>query len=475
MMKRLPLALLAPLLFALLFGAPVQAQFADQATLLTGVGSSGGGNTITATLAPVLTSYNAANGVLLKIVPNASNTGAATLNLNSLGTSPAVVKMTSSGLTALTGNGCELVNGVPALLVYLTSVSEFVLMSNSCSNVTVGSTNLLNSALGFNAPLNLTIGTSVGSNQLTLSVCANSSTLPTCTAPSSTNPLLVAFRDPTIANGDPVMRSLTSSLSFTIGSGSTMGCQNGVMCRLWLFLIDNAGTLALCSYNANNATSIVGLNESAPQTSQSGTSGGSNAQNLYCSTSAVSAKSIRYIGYIDIQETTAGTWASLPNTTQIFGPGIPRPGSVIKIIGPITNTGATTVGSTTKTVTNTTTSISLDSAANVVVVRAEGSMVAGSGSAINAQLSRGTAPTLFGTIAQLGITSEAPAAVAGFDQPNTTSSTSYFVYIWNGSGVGTSSWLGTQNSTVLQSTITIQEIMGALEPANDDMPQSKAA
>lgn len=478
MMKRLPLALLAPILFAiaLLFGAPVQAQFADQATLLTGVGSSGGGNTITATLAPVLTSYNAANGVLLKIVPNASNTGAATLNLNSLGTSPAVVKMTSSGLTALTGNGCELVNGVPALLVYLTSVSEFVLMSNSCSNVTVGSTNLLNSALGYNAPLNLTLGSTVGSNQLMISVCANSSTLPTCTAPTATNPILVAFRDPTIANGDPVMRSLTSSLSFTIASGNTMGCVSGQMCRLWEFLIDNAGTLALCAYNANSSGNIIGLDEAVVQTSQSGTTGGSNAQNLYCSTSAVSAKSIRYIGYIDVQETTAGTWASLPTTTQLFGPGIARPGATIKRIT-ANATSATTVSSATKLVTNTTVSITPASAANVIRVTANGALLSGTASVAAAQLSRGTTPTLIGE-PSLGNTASGNGAqipLSATDQPNTTSSVSYFVFIWNPTGSGTSQWIGTISGLATGSDITAEEVMGALEPANDNTPISKAA
>lgn len=480
MMKRSALFVFAiAALFALLLtyvSRPAHAQFADQATLLTSVGSSGGGNTVTGTLAPSLTSYNSVNGVLLKIVPNANNTGATTLNLNSLGTSPAVVKMTSSGLAALSGTGCEFVNGVPALLVYLTSVSEFVLMTNSCSNISVGSANLSNSALSYSAPLNLTLGATVGSNQLTLSVCTNNSTLPTCNAPSAVNPILVAFRDPTIANGDPIMRSLTAALSFTIGSGDTMGCVSGQMCRLWEFLIDNAGTVSLCAYNANSLGNIIGLDEAAVQTSQSGTAGGSTAQLLYCSASAVSAKSIRYIGYVDVQETTAGTWSSLPTTAQLFGPGIARPGTSLQR-KTFNSTTPTSVSSATKTVTNTSAPITLSSAANVVRVTANGASQSGASSVISAQLSRGSGPTLVGE-PNIGNTSSSNGGaipLSATDQPNTTSSVTYFVFIWNAQGSGTSQWIGTIAGQLFGSDITVEEIMGALEPANDDAPVSKAA
>ena len=312
MIKRIVLA--ASLVLAAI--APAAAQFADQATY-AGAGA-GTANAQTLTLANA-SSYADLVGVIVKYTPGATNTGAATLTVNGFGSSPSFRKPNGAGVTALTGG--ELVSGQPTMIMY--DGTFFNVMAPTA--LPIGAGNLTTSAFGFNASPNLQLNGSVSANQLTIAVKTSAGTDAT-----SANPIPIAFRDTTIANGDPVWVSITGSLSFTIGSGSTMGCVNNVMCRLWIVAINNSGSVALCAFKAVSGTNVAAIDESQLQTSASGTSGGSSAQTYYCSTSAVTSKAIRILGYVDIQEATAGTWASGPTYVQLFGPGIKRPGDLIQ-------------------------------------------------------------------------------------------------------------------------------------------------
>lgn len=454
----------ALLVASLLLGptVPASAQFVDQATYVA-VGNAGGtANAQTFTMTTPLNSYNQLLGVLVKVVPANSNTGATTFNFNGLGT-VAVRKLTSGGLAALTGAGNEVVANVPLFAMY--DGTFFDIMSGSATTAAV---NLANSALGFNAPPNFQINASVTSNALTISVVGNNGS-----NASAGNPVPVAFRDSTIANGDPVVVSLQAALSFTIASGNTMGCQNSVMCRLWLFAINNGGTIALCAYNANSAgTSIVGLNEQALQSSASGTSGGSSAQTLYCSSSSVSSKAIRYIGFIDIQESTAGTWATGPTYVQLFGPGIKKPGDVVQVVlGSRTSTTSTT-GSSFVT-TNITASIAPTSAANLVMIQlaSDCEPQVGGTQALVYQLQRGATAITTPQNTNFGATSGAVGScpLLFLDEPSSTSSLAYAAYFHVTGGFS-----GAMPANA--GYIILQEIMGALEPANDNgAPLSEAA
>lgn len=91
----------------------VRAQFADQATYA----GTGGGSPNAQTITVVNTvTYSDVTGVLLKFIPGFSNTAAATLNVNSFGTSPAIRKLTPAGLTALSGG--EIIAGLPIIVMY---------------------------------------------------------------------------------------------------------------------------------------------------------------------------------------------------------------------------------------------------------------------------------------------------------------------------------------------------------------------
>jgi hypothetical protein len=438
---------LVALFFAALLvcGTPALAQF-NNGNVVTSAAGTANAQTGTVTNAQ---SYADLTSVILTYVPAATNTGAATLTLNSFGSAVNFRKPNGSGATALTGS--ELVTGQAYAIEYdgTSSTCCFQILGNV--QLPVSAQNLGNSSLAFTVPTNLQINGSVTSNALTIAVQGNNGS-----NASATNPITVAFRDATIANGDPVIEQVTGALSLTISSTNTMGCRNGIMCRLWVFLANNAGTVALCAYNANSGgTSIVGINEAALQSSASGTTGGSSAQTLYCSTSSLSSVAVRYIGYIDIQETTAGTWSSGPTYTQLFGPGIKRPSEVIQRIYATTTTN-TSVASSTYTATTSAVSITPTAAANLMYVYAKGSATVGASGSIAFEIRRGTSTAISGIDAINNVASGAALngqyAQDGLDQPNTTSSTTYTVYL---SATAVS---GSYVSTGSTATITVDEI-----------------
>jgi hypothetical protein len=197
----------------------------------------------------------------------------------------------------------------------------------STVGLNIGASALGNSALAFTVPTNLQLNASIASDELTVAVCTTNSGSNTCNNASSTNPILFSFPDPAnLYYGDPVIVSLQAAQSFTTGATSdSFGCATGVLCKLWVWEINNGGTLGVCVYNTVSGNNILDLNETLNQTSQSGTGGGANAQNLYCNISAVSAKAVRRLGYIEATWTSGTGWTGI-TAVRLFGPGVHKPG-----------------------------------------------------------------------------------------------------------------------------------------------------
>ena len=454
--------------------APAAAQFADQATWAgTGAGSA---NAQTITVANA-SSYSDLLGVLIKFVPGATNgSGGMTLGVTGLaGGAPSVRRPTTTGpSTAMIGN--EFVTGQPVVVMY-NSAGFFDLISVPNTTTSVGSSNLLNSSLQFGVPVNLQLNATVSSNNLTIAIKGNNGS-----DPSATNPVLIPFRNSTIANGDPNIVSLQGALSFTINSSNTMGCVSGQMCRLWVITICSTGlectgsagsdVVALCAFNALSGTSVAPINEAALQTSASGTSGGSSSQTYYCNASAVTAKAIRIIGYIEIQEATAGTWATGPTYTQLFGPGIKKPGDIVQEVNFSTTSSVTITGTTTPTQTNIKGSITPTSAANMIEVDVWTSTEClSSAAACLLELARSNATTspsnVFGSPSYQFFNSSAntggPNNVTGNDLPNTTNSTTYSLYGFETASSGSPVFIVPQTNAASQTSgqIRIKEIMSA--------------
>jgi len=155
-------------------------------------------------------------------------------------------------------------------------------------------------APGFSSSRVQPITASVGSNALTLGL----------------NPTILDFRSGTLTTGTGTTVTIPSALSLTVPATATLGTTNGVAARLVLLVAYNGGTPVLCVTNLAGGLQLDETNLISPTTiSVSATS----ASVIY-SASAVSANSpYRVVGFVDISEATAGTWATAPTLVQGVG------------------------------------------------------------------------------------------------------------------------------------------------------------
>jgi hypothetical protein len=128
---------------------------------------------------------------------------------------------------------------------------------------------------------------------------------------SSTNLGYVAFRNSTAATGTPVVRELSSAASLTISSGSTLGHKDATDHYIYVYLLDNAGSVVL-------AVSGVRLDEGTLQSSTAeGGAGGADDIGVLYSGSGLSSKAIRLVARLKSNQTTAGTWAVVPTEISL--------------------------------------------------------------------------------------------------------------------------------------------------------------
>jgi hypothetical protein len=479
MMKVFRSAVLA-LALAAAWLTQARAQFPDQGTLVSGAAGTANAQTGTVTNA---SSYSDLSGVLLKLVPAASNTGDATLQINSYA-SPPHFRINGAALV-----GGEVVTGRPLLVMY--DGTYFQIMGGALWSGSVAAVNLGVSSLNFGMATNLQIAASVASNQLTVTFNGlNGAAL------SASNPALITFKSQTQANfGFGIVGTITSSPSMTLQTTSSLGCTTAVACRLWITALcqtetgTSGSTPGTCTSvlvglsaqtNGTAAGGCLPLQENTLQSTGSGTTGGTAQGTIFTSVASLTSKAVRIVGYLEATWTSGTGWGT-PNIVQLFGPGIHKPCDLVQ--GPIysTTSTATNVTSSTKTATNSTISITPTSAINLVEVMAFGAL-GGPGNAQFpgfAQISRGSGPTLVGSLGIVAANTSgndpafiAPTTLYALDTPATTSSTTYTVYLW-GQGTATQySWLneGINGTTPVIGVMKAWEIMGALEPANDDVP-----
>lgn len=183
-------------------------------------------------------------------------------------------------------------------------------------------------AASVGAHSNLGLSASVAANALTVNVLGADGN-----APSTTNPVVLAFRNATLTTGTPTLIAITSALSLTISSGSTMGFTNSTPGRLWLVAFNDPGTIRLGLINCLNGKSITPLRSGlrASSTAEGG-AGAADSAGVFYTGVAVSSKDYIVLGSLDWASglATAGTWASAPTTTAIQQPGMPLPGDIIQ-------------------------------------------------------------------------------------------------------------------------------------------------
>lgn len=131
------------------------------------------------------------------------------------------------------------------------------------------------------------------------------------------NPTTLWFRSATATNGVPNIRGIPTAISMVVSSGSTLGTTNATAARIVLLAIDNAGTVELACVNlaGGNDLSETGFITTVSE----GGAGGADSVNVIYSTTARTNVPYRVVGYIDITEATAGTWATAPTAIQGYG------------------------------------------------------------------------------------------------------------------------------------------------------------
>jgi hypothetical protein len=131
--------------------------------------------------------------------------------------------------------------------------------------------------------------------------------------PTSTDPVKIAFRNSSNAGGDYSVLTRTAALSMTVSSGSTLGHASGVESDIWIYAINNAGTMELaCSTTLVDTEKVI-------STSAEGGAGAADSNRTVYSTTARTNVAAKVIGRVKISQATAGTWVSSP-TAVILNP-----------------------------------------------------------------------------------------------------------------------------------------------------------
>jgi hypothetical protein len=155
---------------------------------------------------------------------------------------------------------------------------------------------------------NLAVTTSVATNALTIAIKTAAGN-----DPSSNDSVSIAFRSSTATSGSYNIRDVVAATSLVVSSGSTLGSVSGIAANLYVYAIDNAGTVEMAV-----SSSIYPDNSIQSTTAEGGAGAADSATALY-STTARSNVPIRLIGTVNITEATAGTW-SLNATTVTSAP-----------------------------------------------------------------------------------------------------------------------------------------------------------
>jgi len=140
------------------------------------------------------------------------------------------------------------------------------------------------------------------------SVAANAMTLALKTLagadPTSTAPLSINFRDSTLASSTINTRQATAATSIVIPENATLGGKNGLDAPIYVYGLDNGGTIELAVSGSNYGANFIGSTTAI-------TSGSTSATTIY-STSARTSKPMKLLQILRSNQATAGTYTVVP-------------------------------------------------------------------------------------------------------------------------------------------------------------------
>lgn len=282
---------------------PTAAQVQDGTfTLLSTIS---GTDTITAAAPLTLAAY--AEGQCFQFTSAGANTGAATLNINSLGAK----SITKNGTTALAAGNIP--SGAVVVVRYDGTQFQLINVKNpeaSQAEMEAGT----EAGIRDMSPLRVSqaivaqrgetqlfsISASVGSNALTISA----------------GTLVVDFRSSTLTSGT-ITRVIGDPADLVISSGSTLGTVSTITSRLAVLALNNSGTIELAVINMAGGVNLA--EDGVISTTAEGGLGAADSATVAYSTTARTNVSYRVIGYIESTQATAGAWASAPSL--IMGSG----------------------------------------------------------------------------------------------------------------------------------------------------------
>lgn len=152
---------------------------------------------------------------------------------------------------------------------------------------------------------------------LTATVAANALTVALKTLagsdPSAGDPVTISFRNATLATGTFESVAATAATSVVVSSGSTLGQTSAVAEYVYVYAINNAGTIELAV-----STSKIRDEGERHSTTAEGGAGAADSRTVLYSTTARTDKAIRLIGRVRSTQATAGTWATAPSEIALF-------------------------------------------------------------------------------------------------------------------------------------------------------------
>lgn len=201
------------------------------------------------------------------------------------------------GFTATPGT--QILNPSGNTVTNLTSVANITDLT-VVNNINAGTTvpNSVQANLGLSALIH--------SNAITLSLTQADG----ITAPTTTSPAFVVFRDATGLVGSQTLAKITSSLSITIASTKTLGHVSGKNQYIWVYLVNpSGGTFDLA---------VSGVNVFDDSSLQTTTATPASSGTVLYSNLAYTSVPIKLIGRFLVNETAAGTWATAPTRVDVF-------------------------------------------------------------------------------------------------------------------------------------------------------------
>lgn len=336
----------------------------------------------------------------------------------------AFLNISGSTITA-SGSGGQTIDGNASITV--PSGSGFLVFTDGSNWYTSGlQGTLVGKQLMYGDIINGTIAEANATNAVTYTL----KTLAGGT-PSSSDPVLICFRNSTVGTGNYVFRSVTSALSVTVSSGSTLGTANNVPARVWIGLLDNAGTVELFVINCLSGSNVYGLGQfPIITTTAEGGAGAADSAQVPYSTSARTSKAYVILGYAEYAAglATAGSWNVSPTRIQLFSQGVPLPGTVVQSTSASTTTVGTTASATFAALsTGPSVAITPTSTCNIIRLVTQGTALAPSSSANQLQLQRGS--TLIGNPVGLGSgvanSITFPVSLLVIDAPGSVSAQTY--------------------------------------------------